>query len=299
VRDYTVFGLRIQSALSLPEAPRWSGDSRPPDVVISVGVVDSRRDAATSMTWGDLGGVYVDDPESVRFEIKAARFLVTPTHVVVEPRTKNAVEIRTSLLGSVFGILCYQRGLLPLHASAFAGPDGVIAVGGDRGVGKSTTAARLALRGVSILSDDLCAVDCSEDSRAMVWPSVARIKLRPDAVDRLGLSRDSLDEVGDGSGKYLLPVPSDPTALGSLRAVCRLSLHAAERGPSVRLCSGLEAVQAARDILYRSYLVPLLGREASVGRTLLSFLDCVAVYDVRRSVFETADVVGALRLNGG
>src|SRR5215469_12033678 len=75
--------------------------------------------------------------------------------VEIEPGAPIA-NVSTYLLGSVFGALCHQNGLLPLHASAVAQQDSngseisVTAFLGDSRSGKSTLAARLPRRGFPI-----------------------------------------------------------------------------------------------------------------------------------------------------
>ncbi len=65
-------------------------------------------------------------------------------------------EVRAYLLGAVFGALCHQRGITPLHASAIDVADGCVAFVGASGAGKSTLVAALARRGHQIIADDEC-----------------------------------------------------------------------------------------------------------------------------------------------
>ena len=69
------------------------------------------------------------------------------------------LDVRAYLLGTIFVVLCQQRGLLPLHASAIAAESGVVAFLARSGQGKSTLAAHLAQRGFRVLADDVCLID--------------------------------------------------------------------------------------------------------------------------------------------
>jgi len=64
-------------------------------------------------------------------------------------------DIMLYLVGSAWGVLCHQRGLLPLHCSAVGVGDHAIALTGVSGAGKSTLAAGLMCRGYSHICDDV------------------------------------------------------------------------------------------------------------------------------------------------
>jgi hypothetical protein len=104
-------------------------------------------------------------------------------------------EVRLFLLGSAWGMLCYQRGLLPLHASVVETGGGAVALCGPSGAGKSTLAAALSRLGHGVLGDDLCRADVDETGSARVWPGTPRLKLWREALeafrwDLAGLERD-------------------------------------------------------------------------------------------------------------
>ena len=86
-------------------------------------------------------------------------------------------DVRGYLLGSIFAVLCHQRGLLPLHASAVAYQGGVAAFLANSGHGKSSMAAHLAGRGFPVVADDVCLVDVRGEgaSRGRTGRSLAQI----------------------------------------------------------------------------------------------------------------------------
>src|ERR1700761_6525201 len=87
-----------------------------------------------------------------------------------------SLDVRAYLLGTLFAVLCQQRGLLPLHASAVANGDGVLAFVARSGQGKSSLAAHFARRGFRVVSDDVCLIDTVTE-RAMVIPAAPWLKL--------------------------------------------------------------------------------------------------------------------------
>src|SRR5712692_8123118 len=114
--DYVLCGWRVRSAVPLPDAMRWTGDDRPPDVTIRVGSAPALLDPVLHGT----GPVQVGRDGLCRLGIDhVACFLVrNGREVVVEPRGDiGTPEFRSWLLGAVLGMLCHQRRLFPLHAA--------------------------------------------------------------------------------------------------------------------------------------------------------------------------------------
>ena len=109
-------------------------------------------------------------------------------------------EIRAYLLGSTIGAILIQRNNLVLHASALTKANKTIICLGDGGVGKSTLAYSLMIKGWKLLSDDLVAL--SED--LYVLPGIPRIKLWEDAIIFYGLCKNTLKRVRNDMNKYQL-----------------------------------------------------------------------------------------------
>jgi hypothetical protein len=79
-----------------------------------------------------------------------------------------------------------QRGHLCLHASIVRIGGSVVALAGDSGAGKSTTAMALRARGHALLTDDVAIIDLGHD-RPMAIPFRRNVHLLPDAAAALGL----------------------------------------------------------------------------------------------------------------
>jgi hypothetical protein len=115
------------------------------------------------------------------------RFVVDgPAHrvwgVFLPPLT--AEDLATYFLGPVMGFLLRRRHITSLHASCVEICGKGIALSGDAGFGKSTTAAALALRGVPVLSEDIVPLKETPEGIRVV-PGYPRICLWPDAVANL------------------------------------------------------------------------------------------------------------------
>ncbi|MEI6559024.1 MAG: serine kinase [Rhodospirillaceae bacterium] len=206
--DYLLCGWRVRSDLPLPELPAWpGGDQQPPDITIRLGEVPERL---TPLVF-EGPFLQVDTGGLCRFEIAAvARYLVRAgREVVVAPQpAADGGEVRLFLFANVFGLLCHQRGVFPLHASCVEIDGRAVALAGESGVGKSTLAARIGQRGYRLLADDVCVVDWRHPAGPQVLPGVARLKLWADVLDLLNLPADPVSRLRAGMEKFIVPEPS-------------------------------------------------------------------------------------------
>src|SRR5437773_792073 len=163
---YRAYGLNISSEIECPELVLANGAA---DVRVRFGPVPERLENP-----GGLGAWYqVSEQELLLTPHHVAHFWVTNGRDVVIQRAPNASDedIRAFLLGSVFGGLLYQRGYLPLHASAIETHLGAVAFAGPVGLGKSTLAAVLHKRGYPVVADDLCAASLTAYGKPLVTPA--------------------------------------------------------------------------------------------------------------------------------
>ena len=108
------------------------------------------------------------------------------------------------LLGPMVGLALRLRGVVCLHASAISVDGGIVAIMGQEGAGKSTTATALAERGYPVVSDDLVPLyeDASGDWRA--HPAYPRLRLWPSSVDMLATLTSRFPRLPDqwGTRRY-------------------------------------------------------------------------------------------------
>jgi hypothetical protein len=95
--------------------------------------------------------------------------------------------LRHVLTGPVMGAVLNQRACLTLHASTVSIDGGGVAFVGEKGRGKSTTAATLVARGHPLVTDDILAL--SFGPTITVVPGIPVMKLWDDSV-RAGLSEE-------------------------------------------------------------------------------------------------------------
>jgi hypothetical protein len=310
-RVYRACGIRIRSAIALPEVTRVTGPRADCTFDVSREAIGAdgvqwfhRWGTRARGTWLRLGRL--DERYLLRFP-GLVDFAVSRSGRGIVAHVARGVPtdtLRHLFLDQVLPLALGRMGRLAIHASAVHVPGtGVIAFAGRAGSGKSTLAAALARGGCAVLSDD-CLADVRPDG---IWaiPSYPGVRLWPDAASRLGFR-------GRPVAHYSDKVRVGPSALPSglrparLRALFLLSppsaavraVRVSPRGPTERFI-GLVRSTYILDIEDRTALtalfhqlgavserVPIAGlRLAKDGRRLASFAG--QVRDLARRLAQT------------
>jgi hypothetical protein len=110
------------------------------------------------------------------------------------PDAVTKEDALTYLVGPVMGFALRLRGIAALHASVVAIDGRAIILVGSAGIGKSTTAAALAILGYPVLSEDIAALDDPGD-HFFVQPGYPRVNLWPSSVELLFGAADALPRI--------------------------------------------------------------------------------------------------------
>jgi hypothetical protein len=256
----------FESQIAIPELKGVRGVGDPIVVNIRLGQVPDEIDGAAP--YGKLCRVA---KSAYLLKIpQVARFLVQNGVDVTVQLEDDAppADVSTYLLGSVFGALCHQNGLLPLHASAVRTHDGVTAFLGDSGAGKSTLAACLQGRGYGIVSDDICTLEEDADSTGMrVIPVAGWLKLWRTSLNHLGETPDERNRVYSADDKYRLYLEAHAGERPVLRNLVFLE-KAAQTGvePNLEPLSTAETIGLMMKLTYLGYITELTGSHARVFR---------------------------------
>jgi hypothetical protein len=186
---YRAFCLNFQSDIPLPEL---IPGGLVPDVIIrheylgampaDEGPIKCLRadDNMALLSWGKVGLVC----------IRAGN------EILVDPAPNaHSDAVRLFILGAALGVLLHQRGNIVLHASAVLINGRVVAFIGDKGSGKSSTAACLVQRGHPLVTDDLLVMQCDSSGQPVVFPGYTQLKLWPDTAEALGIDTDNLPKI--------------------------------------------------------------------------------------------------------
>ena len=219
-----------------------------PDVAIERGTIAGDWQAGLH---GDDSALVLVVPEVARFRISGGKSILVDAAPDVPER-----NVRLFLLGSAFGALLHQRGLLPLHANAVQVDGKALAFMGESGAGKSTLAAWFHDRGHRIVADDVCVVRFDDEAGAVVSPGIPRLRLWREALAVTG--RDAGDYEPSYSGdpsfdKFDVPAADgfgrDRLSLQSVVILDRADEYKVER------LTGVAAAEAVFNHTYRGQMV--------------------------------------------
>ena len=271
-RSYALGPFRFESEIALPELPEgdWPGlrgvsvrlaapPAEMPDAV--------RLDEVCTLSTREF---LLSIPDVARFYAGHGR------DVRVDPAPGADVrDLRLYLLGSVFGALCHQHGLLPLHASAVETGGQVTAFLGVSGAGKSTLAAFLGRRGYRIVSDDICLLEPVAGGGHRVIPVAGWLKLWRTSLDVLGEEAVSEHRIMSREDKFrvYLDGQAEGDARLRLKHVVLLDRPAEDQAPALPTLEPLAAATAIVALMQMTYLdyIP----EATGGQHQL-FAQCAA-----------------------
>lgn len=275
---YRIYGLKLQSDLALSGAGvRTSAHPASPDLVVTLRTQPKwAKDALLLSATAVLirpSSIFPDDPIFSVTELDGARsFLLAYgdgtrfvldagcTHLWGEPGPGLSFDdLCVYLLGPVMGFVLRERGLSPLHASAVSIQDSAIALVGEAGAGKSTTAAALALRGWPVLCEDVCAFD-ETDATFDVRPAYPRISLWPDSVAMLCGSFDGLPLIVSGWDKRYLALDGSRASFAAdsapLAAIYFLAARSsADDAPRIESVSPQDALLQLIQDTYMNWLL--------------------------------------------
>ncbi|MCU4653919.1 hypothetical protein N8I71_13825 [Roseibacterium sp. SDUM158016] len=266
-RNYTLYGLRVESEVELPEiaGSEVLVDEEP--IVIERGHVPEElrngRKFGSSMQVADNLCLY-EFPGAGRYLVEGGRRIV-----VAAQRDAAANDVRAFLFGSVMGTLLHQRGLLPMHISAVVSSRGVIAFTGPSGAGKSTTAAIIhQQKGWPILCDDVAVVRMTS-GKPVLSAGLVRLKLWKDALNRLDIHEHGLDRDLLRFDKFHVSAPN--MFAGDTQVLQSLFELAWGDNETLEPLKGVDAFRTVMAAVYRPYLADLVGDRA------LMTANCMAV----------------------
>jgi len=182
LKDWTAFRSTSPESNEIFYPGSEYADDRPPN--LRVGVLHD----------GDYFGFFYSD--GVRFAVERRGREVWADW----PENYTLEDACTYLIGPVMGFVLRLRGVTCLHASAVAVDEQAIALVGFPGAGKSTTAAAFALRGYSVIADDVVAL-AEDGENFLVPPGYPRVNLWPDSVRVLFGSEGALPRITPTWGK--------------------------------------------------------------------------------------------------
>ena len=275
---YRAYQINFASDIEFPWIAPTDDDLTLPTVTIRRGEVPEFLDSQQ-----DNNSYYQVEPHRILLKIDGvARYLITHgREITVAPaREAHAETVLLFLLGSAMGALLYQRDLLPLHGSAIETPWGAMVFVGPQGIGKSTLAAHFQRRGYRILSDDVCVLARDGSDHLQVLPAFPKLRLCPDALERLGKSTENLPRARFDGDKFMVPVSTGhcprPVSLGTIH------LLSASEDPQVNVkpSKGFSRIDHLIANLYRPEYLHGMASEANILRLAFSITRQTGIVEI-------------------
>jgi hypothetical protein len=276
--DYLYGGLIFRSSVPLPLMP-LSLDARPVDVDVAFAplpapTAECLRAMPHFAMYAD-GTAILRSPHGIRMLIDNGRALR-----IEVPEGVDARLVQSWLIGPGLGLIMHQRGVPPLHACAVSRAGRALAIAGDSGAGKSTTARALMERGYDLMAEDQAIID---PAHTTLFPGVTDLRLWAAAAERFGERTEERSRVGVHEDKFTISSSRERFDRTSrpLAALFVLSCEPAETPVSTRL-SGGAAAHALHRHIYRQRLATFMGRGADMFGWATALAARVPVYAVRR-----------------
>ncbi|NOQ26735.1 MAG: hypothetical protein GQ564_15350 [Bacteroidales bacterium] len=270
---YKAFGLVIKSEFEIPELLNHEGIS---DVEIILGKTPQNLKNINKQ-----GVKYQASKNEFLLEVDniAKYFVNSGNKITVELLKENLdKEVRLFLLGSSFGALFLQRGLLPIHGSAIKLDESVTIFTGLSGVGKSSMAAYFINQGYQALADDISVVN----SNLEVVPGFPNLKIWNDVLNKLDIQNESLSQIRPDIKKYQLPINDNYYNESlPLKNIIILTTKNSS-GFNYEELFGIKKFNAIRNNTYRHRFVQGLEKQQDHFQILNKLLPNIKVFNVSR-----------------
>jgi hypothetical protein len=270
---YKAFGLIIQSEFEIPE------------LLISEGIADIEiKTGKTPLTLNGLvkkGVRYQAAKNEFLLEVDniASYYVAFGNKIIVESQKREIdKEVRLFLLGSAFGALFIQRGLLPIHGSAVKFGNSATIFTGLSGVGKSSIAAYFISRAYQVLTDDISVINHNLE----VVPGFPKMKLWNDILQKLEIKDQSLEQIRPDMMKFQLPV--NENYYNEPLLVKNIIFISTKNSPGFEFeeLSGIKKFNAIKSNTYRYKFVQGLDKQQDHFQVLNKLLPDIKVYKVAR-----------------
>lgn len=275
---YLISGLRVVSDFPLSgvrAAPQFETE---PEVHLCLGQVPTSlaQPLSRQPNWE------VGDGDFLLRIPGVARLLVSAGSEIVLDAEHGVDDAMPFLLGTGFGALLHQRGMLALHAATVAYAGRAVALCGPSGVGKSTLSAALCQADCTFIGDDLAAIRFDGEGIPQVLPDSRSHRLWADAIERLALDGRRREAVRATVEKYHVepeqagePLPLDTVV------ILRIAEFAGQT-PSLVPLDTADAAALLRAEIYRPELARQMGRDAELFSQIARLMGRVRVFRLDR-----------------
>lgn len=290
---YRAFGLNFASEIPFLDMKTTTAA---PDVTIAFGQIPK--------------GIPNARAKGVRYQAAPGEFLLNVDNIagyhvtegrriVIDPKPNAATEeIILFLMGSAMGALLHQRNMLPLHAGSILVDGAAVLFTGPSGIGKSTIVAAFEKRGLTVLSDDVCAVYAEAGKEANVYAGFPRIKLWADTLEMLETPTKELKQVRLDADfkKFFVPFKNSLHTPVPVRCVFVLNTTNTDTF-TVEALHGKDRIDPIYDNTYRINFLGGLGGEKEHFRQCMAVANTASVFKITRpkKVFRIQELMDIIK----
>jgi hypothetical protein len=282
LHHYVIGGLTVASELALPGTIITTFSAQEAAVTVRYAEVPETLENVTAHgpNW------QMDETRLLLKVPNVARYLISSGRDIAVQPEQGASEQDAAIfvLGTAFGILLHQRGVMVLHASAIAENGGAIAICGRSGAGKSTLAAALCRTDCRFVTDDVCAVGLDDRGRPMILPDGRQLKLWRDAIDRLGLAPQAGDAVRQSFEKYFVAPKNPPASSTPLVAIYVLRELRPPRAAGIEALTLPDAMRLLQREAYRPGLLNKIGKKGDIFAKATTTLSHARTFTLTRQL---------------
>lgn len=270
---YKAFGITFKSEFEIPELLETNEN---PEIFIELGSVPDKLQEPKK-----AGVKYQATRDQFLLDVdNIAKYYVTDGNKIIIDLKKNTAdkEVRLFLLGSAFGALFIQRGLLPIHGSAIKFDDKAVVFSGQSGVGKSSVAANFVKKGFQFLADDISLIN----DELLLQPSFPNLKIWDDILKKINLENESLNKIRPEIKKFDLRSNSSfYNQTLPVKAIFILSTKNSS-GFDFEEVKGIAKFNAIKNNTYRYKFIDGLEKQLEHFKILNKLLPEIKVYRVSR-----------------
>ena len=292
---YKIYGFIIASELEIPDAESVAlgQTARTPDVTISLAPVSQdffHDEEYVQIT--DAWGYYVKNPRHFYMRCCGYDFEITNGNsIIVDTHDQDAgnPDLSAFILGSAFGVIGMQRGLIPIHGAAVVTGDASVIITGGVGTGKSAVLSSLIMDGYQYLADDICMV-FTDEGRPFVIPSYPQRKIDTKTAEETRVSVSGTTLL-DESGKDKFAVRRAAEWLDeALPLSCIVEIDPVTRkdgaafSPEVTKITGHASLRLVMRNQYRPRFVASIGTPPGSMKRLLEITSSIKTYRLLRPV---------------
>jgi hypothetical protein len=213
-----------------------------------------------------------------------AKYYVTcGSRIIVEPEEQSDIEeVKVYILGSCFGALLAQRGVVAIHGGSIVIDGQGIVITGQMGAGKSTLTSAFRNEGHLFLGDDVSALGKNKENRLIIHPTYPQAKLCRDAMEKMGYDTNRFRVTDSERDKFAIPVRNSfygyPVILNGIYEINVEDVDSVE----LTEVSGTEKLSLILKNIYRVEISNALGFTPEYFKSCIEIAQKIPVYRIVR-----------------